>query len=112
MLYFYFMVSLPALNHNLISTQSSFSLLRYSGRGSLLFISKCINIVLGLNILFNTVEYIFSVGSNHDALQSFIWRSFLPLMKIAHIFDRKMLNQVDFLKLVVVNLLSLQNFIL
>ncbi|ONI06355.1 hypothetical protein PRUPE_5G055400 [Prunus persica] len=33
-------------------------------------------------------------GSNHDALQSFIWRSFLPLMKIAHIFDRKMLNQV------------------
>ncbi|KAL6279881.1 hypothetical protein ACE6H2_016762 [Prunus campanulata] len=33
-------------------------------------------------------------GSNHDALQSFIWRSFLPLMKIAHIFDRKMLSQV------------------
>ncbi|KAF3448239.1 hypothetical protein FNV43_RR08952 [Rhamnella rubrinervis] len=34
------------------------------------------------------------IGSNHDALQLFMWKSFLPFMKMAHMFNHELLNQV------------------
>ncbi|XP_031391362.1 uncharacterized protein LOC116203654 isoform X2 [Punica granatum] len=34
------------------------------------------------------------LGTNHDALESYIWKIFIPLMKRVHSFDREMLNQI------------------
>ncbi|PON64646.1 Armadillo-type fold containing protein [Parasponia andersonii] len=34
------------------------------------------------------------LGSDHDALKLFVWRSFLPLVKALHSFNRELLNQV------------------
>lgn len=36
-------------------------------------------------------------GANHDAFQSFMWKIFIPLMKMRHAFEREMLNQVEWL---------------
>lgn len=33
--------------------------------------------------------------TNHEGLQSFLWKGFIPLMKIGHEFDRELLNQVE-----------------
>ncbi|XVF51863.1 hypothetical protein PTKIN_Ptkin04bG0218100 [Pterospermum kingtungense] len=32
--------------------------------------------------------------TNHEGLQSFLWKGFIPLMKIGHEFDRELLNQI------------------
>lgn len=33
-------------------------------------------------------------GNNTDGLQSFIWKCFIPLMKMVHAFEREMLNEI------------------
>lgn len=37
-----------------------------------------------------------SGDDNHNALQLFVWRVFIPLMKMVRAYDLDMLNQVDF----------------
>ncbi|OMP07602.1 tRNA/rRNA methyltransferase, SpoU [Corchorus olitorius] len=32
--------------------------------------------------------------TNHEGLQSFLWKGFIPLMKMGHEFDRELLNQI------------------
>ncbi|XVF10929.1 hypothetical protein REPUB_Repub07fG0225600 [Reevesia pubescens] len=32
--------------------------------------------------------------TNHEVLQSFLWKGFIPLMKMGHEFDRELLNQI------------------
>ena len=37
----------------------------------------------------------FYAETNHEGLQSFLWKGFIPLMKMGHEFDRELLNQVE-----------------
>lgn len=36
-----------------------------------------------------------TLGANHDAFQSFMWKSFIPLMKMRHAFEPEVLNQIS-----------------
>ncbi|OMO84282.1 hypothetical protein COLO4_22133 [Corchorus olitorius] len=36
----------------------------------------------------------FYAETNHEGLQSFLWKGFIPLMKTGHEFDRELLNQI------------------
>lgn len=49
------------------------------------------------------VEAGFGAGDNkHNALQLFVWRVFIPLMKMVRAYDLDMLNQVNFSLLFVI----------
>lgn len=39
----------------------------------------------------------FHAETNHEGLQSFLRKGFIPLMKMGHEFDRELLNQVELL---------------
>lgn len=40
------------------------------------------------------MEFIPIAGAHHETFQSFMWKSFIPLIKIVPAFDREMFNQV------------------
>ncbi|KAK9203377.1 hypothetical protein WN943_013631 [Citrus x changshan-huyou] len=47
-----------------------------------------------------------TLGANHDAFQSFMWKSFIPLMKMRHAFEPEMLNQVEWLAVLRLGMIS------
>ncbi|KAJ0104679.1 hypothetical protein Patl1_18356 [Pistacia atlantica] len=60
--------------------------------GELLNSEQCNNIA---SIMVALCHLLKKLGAHHEAFQSFMWKSFIPLMKMIPAFDHEMLNQIE-----------------